>query len=67
MLHITVDDADDINDYVMIGDDVKLTFRISGRRIKLCVDAPRHIPVRRAVVYEAYLRQKAEESVAASN
>ena len=46
---------------IMIGDDVKITVvDIRGDKVRLGIDAPRHIQVHRQEVYEAIQRENQE-------
>lgn len=46
----------------MIGDDVKITIvDVRGDKVRLGIEAPKHIPVHRMEIYEAIQREKKEK------
>lgn len=47
-----------LNEVIYIGDNIKImVVEIRGDRVKLGIEAPRGIPVHRAEIYEAILRE----------
>jgi len=47
---------------IMIGDDVKITIvDVRGDKVRLGIEAPKHIPVHRMEIYEAIQREKKEK------
>jgi len=47
---------------IMIGDDVKITIvDVRGDKVRLGIEAPKHIPVHRIEIYEAIQREKREK------
>lgn len=50
---------------IMIGDDVKVIIvDVRGDKVRLGIEAPKHIPVHRMEIYEAIQREKAEAKAA---
>ena len=50
------------NESIMIGDDVKITIvDVRGDKVRLGIEAPKHIPVHRLEIWEAIQRGKVEE------
>jgi len=51
-----------IDESIMIGDDVKITIvDVRGDKVRLGIEAPKHIPVHRMEIYEAIQREKKEK------
>jgi carbon storage regulator len=40
------------NDYIMIGDDIKVRFYQKGDTMRVAVDAPKHLKILRGDIYE---------------
>jgi carbon storage regulator len=48
---------------IMIGDDVEITIvDVRGDKVRLGINAPKHIPVHRREIYDAIQREKAEKA-----
>jgi len=53
----------DVSDQIMIGEDVILTVvAIKGHKVRIGVDAPKHVAVHRGEVYEAIQRKNRDET-----
>lgn len=47
----------------MIGDDVEITIvDVRGDKVRLGINAPKHIPVHRREIYDAIQKEKAEKA-----
>jgi len=52
----------------MIGDDVEITIvDVRGDKVRLGINAPKHIPVHRREIYNAIQREKTKETQSESN
>lgn len=52
------------NEQILIGDDIVITVvDIGGQRVKVGIDAPREIAVRRKEVHEEMLRKQTEDAI----
>ncbi len=48
---------------IMIGDDVEITIvDVRGDKVRLGINAPKHIPVHRREIYDAIQKEKAENA-----
>ncbi|HPC96203.1 MAG TPA: carbon storage regulator CsrA [Sedimentisphaerales bacterium] len=48
---------------IMIGDDVEITIvDVRGDKVRLGINAPKHIPVHRREIYDAIQKEKAEKA-----
>ena len=46
---------------IMIGDDIEIVVvAVRGDKVRLGINAPRHVPVHRKEIYEIILREKTE-------
>jgi carbon storage regulator len=46
---------------IMIGDDIEIfVVAVRGDKVRLGINAPRHVPVHRKEIYEMLLREKAD-------
>ena len=46
---------------IMIGDDIEIVVvAVQGRKVRLGITAPRHVPVHRKEIYEIVRREKAD-------
>ena len=46
---------------IMIGDDIEIVVvAVQGGKVRLGINAPRHVPVHRREIYEIILREKAD-------
>ena len=56
MLTLNIKEGVEENDYIMIGDDIKVMLKVvqtkGGPTYSLAIDAPRHIPIYRRKLYE---------------
>ena len=53
---------------IMIGDDVEITIvDVRGDKVRLGINAPKHIPVHRREIYNAIQREKTKEAQPESN
>ena len=66
MLSVTCRDGKDVDDYVLIGDDIKVMFRKVGTQYRVTIDAPRHIPILRKAVIEKRAKAAAEAELQAN-
>ena len=49
------------NQSIMIGDDIEIVVvAVRGGKVRLGINAPRHVPVHRKEIYEIILREKTE-------
>ncbi len=49
------------NQSIMIGDDIEIVVvAVQGGKVRLGINAPRHVPVHRKEVYEIIRREKAD-------
>ena len=51
----------EIDQWIMIGDDIEIVIvAVRGDKVRLGINAPKHVPVHRREVYEIVLREKAD-------
>ncbi len=56
-----------INESIFIGDNIEVkVVEISGKSVKLGIEAPRDLPVHRKEVYEAILKENIEAATSAT-
>ena len=49
------------NQSIMIGDDIEIVVvDVRGGKVRLGINAPKHVPVHRKEIYEIVLREKAD-------
>jgi carbon storage regulator len=52
-----------LGESIAIGDEIKITFlEMAGKQLRIGIEAPRHVPVHRAEVYQAIQEQNAQAS-----
>ena len=68
MLTLNIKEGVEENDYIMIGDDIKVMLKVvktkAGPTYSLAIDAPRHIPIYRKRVYEEMQEAKSRAAKA---
>ena len=52
-----------LGESIAIGDDIKITFlEMTGKQLRIGIEAPRNVPVHRAEVYQAIQEQNVQAS-----
>jgi carbon storage regulator len=52
-----------LGESIAIGDDIKITFlEMTGKQLRIGIEAPRNVPVHRAEIYQAIQEQNVQAS-----